>query len=110
MNGRRASPRRYDAGVSGGDLVGLLLRRSPAVIASILGAVKAGAAYVPLDPEYPPYRLNLMVGSVGLTAMLAEAETADMARGLTGNQAVDLDQRAGDQQPERGARRLSCRG
>ena len=79
-----------DAGVSGGDLVGLLLRRSPAVIASILGAWKAGAAYVPLDPEYPPYRLNLMVGSVGLTAMLAEAETADMARGLTGNQAVDL--------------------
>ncbi|HEY3108712.1 MAG TPA: AMP-binding protein, partial [Chloroflexota bacterium] len=45
------------AGVQSGDLVGISTERSAAMLAGILAILKAGAAYVPLDPEYPAERL-----------------------------------------------------
>ena len=42
-------------------LVGLCVSRSCDLIVGILGILKAGAAYVPLDPTYPPERLALML-------------------------------------------------
>jgi non-ribosomal peptide synthetase-like protein len=44
-------------GVRRGDCVGLWLPRSMDVLAGLLGILKAGAAYVPLDPEYPAERV-----------------------------------------------------
>jgi amino acid adenylation domain-containing protein len=41
--------------------VGILLERSPDLVAAILGTLAAGAAYVPLDPAYPRERLNAML-------------------------------------------------
>ncbi|HVT15608.1 MAG TPA: amino acid adenylation domain-containing protein [Thermoanaerobaculia bacterium] len=41
--------------------VGVLLERSPQMVAAILGALAAGAAYVPLDPGYPPERTAAMI-------------------------------------------------
>jgi hypothetical protein len=43
-------------GVGGGDLVGLCLPRSPEFLVAVLAVWKAGAAYVPLDPEQPAAR------------------------------------------------------
>ena len=40
-------------GVRSGDLVGIAMTRSPALIAALLGILRAGAAYVPLDTAYP---------------------------------------------------------
>ena len=40
-------------GVAPGSLVGLLMDRSADLVAAMLGILKAGAAYVPLDPAYP---------------------------------------------------------
>ncbi len=48
-------------GAGPGTLVGLCLERSPAVLVAMLGILKAGAAYVPLDPSYPRERLALML-------------------------------------------------
>lgn len=48
------------AGVGRGDLVGLCGKRSLEALAAILGILKAGAAYVPLDDTYPPARLRAM--------------------------------------------------
>ncbi len=48
-------------GVAAGDLVGLRFERSLEMVAAILGVLKAGAAYVPLDPAYPEERLAFMV-------------------------------------------------
>jgi len=42
-------------------LVGLCLDRSPDMLVAMLGIIKAGAAFVPLDPDYPPDRLAFMV-------------------------------------------------
>ena len=43
-----------------GTLVGVLLPRGEEAIATILGILKAGAAYVPIDPEYPQSRIELL--------------------------------------------------
>lgn len=49
------------AGVSKGDRVPLLLPRGVRFIACALGVMKCGAAYVPLDPSFPPERLRRML-------------------------------------------------
>ncbi len=48
-------------GVQPGDRVGILLPRSLAMITAVLATLKAGAGYVPLDPNYPTDRLQLMM-------------------------------------------------
>jgi amino acid adenylation domain-containing protein len=48
-------------GVGPGRTVGLCLDRSPELIASVLGIVQAGAAYVPIDPTYPAERIAGML-------------------------------------------------
>jgi non-ribosomal peptide synthetase component F len=42
-------------------IVAILLDRSPAMVVSILAALKIGAAYLPLDPDYPAARLEFML-------------------------------------------------
>ncbi len=54
-------------GVVPGDLVGLRMERSLEMMAAILGVLKAGAAYVPLDPAYPEERLAYMVEDSGVS-------------------------------------------
>ena len=60
------------AGVAHGDRVPLILARGPRFIASALGVLKCSAAFVPLDPTYPPERLARMLegldARVGLCA------------------------------------------
>ncbi|MBO1537086.1 non-ribosomal peptide synthetase, partial [Pseudomonas sp. OA65] len=48
-------------GVQPDDTVGLCARRSPHMLIGLLGILKAGAAYVPLDPQYPAQRLSHML-------------------------------------------------
>ncbi len=48
-------------GVSNEDVVAILLEKSSDFVASLLGVMKAGAAYLPLDPEYSEQRLNMML-------------------------------------------------
>ncbi|MBC3840038.1 amino acid adenylation domain-containing protein [Streptacidiphilus sp. 4-A2] len=49
-------------GVGVGDVVGLALPGSVGLVVAMLGVLKVGAAYLPLDPEYPVGRLVFMVG------------------------------------------------
>lgn len=46
----------YEKGVKKGDYVAVSAKRSPYTVANILGILKVGAAYVPIDPEYPSER------------------------------------------------------
>lgn len=48
-------------GVQAGQLVGICVERDLEMVAGVLGILKAGAAYVPLDPAFPPNRLALML-------------------------------------------------
>ncbi|MBA3896521.1 MAG: amino acid adenylation domain-containing protein [Sphingomonadaceae bacterium] len=64
-------------GVAHGALVGLALDRSPWMVAAMLGVAKAGAAYLPLDPGFPPSRLALIVDDAKPALVLVEPDTAD---------------------------------
>ncbi|MEX2594095.1 MAG: amino acid adenylation domain-containing protein [Anditalea sp.] len=48
-------------GIQLGDMIGVSLDRSPGMVIVLLGIVKAGAAYLPLDPEYPKERIEYML-------------------------------------------------
>lgn len=61
------------AKVGPGDTVGVLADRSPRMIAALLGVLKTGAAYVPLDPEFPASRLLLMLEDAAPKVLVASA-------------------------------------
>ncbi|HLF26569.1 MAG TPA: amino acid adenylation domain-containing protein, partial [Anaerolineae bacterium] len=63
--------RRY--GVGPEVRVGILIERSIEMVVGVLGVLKAGAAYVPLDPEYPASRLAFMLQDAGVNVLLAHA-------------------------------------
>jgi len=65
-------------GVTPGALVGLALGRSPWMVAAMLGVAKAGAAYLPLDPAFPPSRLALIAEGAQPALVLVEPDTADV--------------------------------
>ena len=50
-----------EEGVGPGSIVGVCLKRSPELVASLIAILKVGAAYLPLDPEYPQERLKYMI-------------------------------------------------
>jgi amino acid adenylation domain-containing protein len=58
-------------GVVEGDRVALVADRSIAITVALLAVLKAGAAYVPLDPEHPRERLAFVVGNAGCRLVLA---------------------------------------
>jgi amino acid adenylation domain-containing protein len=63
-------------GAHRGVLVGLALDRGPDMLAGLLGILKSGAGYVPLDPGFPADRLGYMVSDAGLAAMLTSRRHA----------------------------------
>ncbi|HWM88866.1 MAG TPA: MupA/Atu3671 family FMN-dependent luciferase-like monooxygenase, partial [Kofleriaceae bacterium] len=64
-------------GVSVDDRVGLLIERSASLVVGILGALKAGAAYVPIDPAHPPERIAMVMADAGVRVLLARRELVD---------------------------------
>ena len=69
-----------DRGVGPEVPVGVSLERSIEVVVAILGIVKAGGFYVPLDPSYPSQRLGVMVEDSGLSLVLtSNPEVAELA-------------------------------
>ncbi|HKV40584.1 MAG TPA: amino acid adenylation domain-containing protein, partial [Blastocatellia bacterium] len=76
-------------GVVTGSTVGICLPRSGELVVALLGLLKAGACYVPLDPEYPASRLSFMLEDSGAVMLLA---AKSLPAGLEGTaKAVYLD-------------------
>jgi len=67
-----------EAGVRHGDRVALLMPKKPIAVVSILGALKAGAIYVPLDPVGPAERLARMLQAADCRCILAAGATGPM--------------------------------
>lgn len=68
-------------GVKSGDIVGVCLKRSPELVATVLGILKAGAAYLPLDPEYPADRLKYMVTHSRVNLVIAHEKFTSIFSG-----------------------------
>jgi aspartate racemase len=60
------------SGVGPGELVALCIERSPEMLVSLLGILKTGAAYLPLDPSYPQERLSLMLADGKIKVLLTQ--------------------------------------
>jgi len=58
-------------------VVALAVERSPEMIIGLLGILKAGAAYLPLDPAYPPDRLAFMLADSGASVVLTQAQVLE---------------------------------
>ncbi|RFM33509.1 non-ribosomal peptide synthetase [Chitinophaga silvisoli] len=58
------------------DLVGILLDRSEWMVITILGIIKSGAAYVPIDPSYPEERISYMLADSNARLLINEEELA----------------------------------
>jgi amino acid adenylation domain-containing protein len=58
-------------------LVGLCVERSLEMVVGLLGVLKAGGAYIPIDPLLPPDRLAFMVHDSGIEMLLTQARLAD---------------------------------
>ncbi|MFI6925224.1 amino acid adenylation domain-containing protein [Nonomuraea spiralis] len=67
------------SGVGPQEPVGVLLERRPELVVAMLGVLKAGAAYLPLDPVYPERRNRAVVADAGARFVLTEAELAGAA-------------------------------
>ncbi|MGN6153292.1 MAG: amino acid adenylation domain-containing protein [Lysobacteraceae bacterium] len=61
-------------GVGAGDVVGLYLQRTPAMLAAVLGVLRAGAAYLPMDPYFPAYRLRFMLDDAAAKLVLSDGQ------------------------------------
>ncbi len=66
-------------GVKAGDYVGVCLKRSPSLVATLLGILKAGAAYVPFDANYPKARLEYLFRDAGVRLLITDSKSARIA-------------------------------
>jgi len=69
-------------GATRGTLVGVCLDRSLDIGVALLGILKAGAAYVPLDPGYPSPHLALMLEDSGVATVLTHERLAERVSGV----------------------------
>jgi amino acid adenylation domain-containing protein len=59
-------------GVGPGSVVGLCAQRSAELVVAVLGTLLSGAAYLPVDPQYPAYRLRSMLESARAAVLLVD--------------------------------------
>jgi len=61
-------------GVGPESLVGIMVERSVEMVVGLLGALKAGGGYVPIDQEYPRERIALMLGDARVRLLLTQQD------------------------------------
>lgn len=74
-----AAARLREQGVTRGTMVGIHLERSLDMLVALLAVMRAGGTYTPLDPDFPPDRLQHMVSDSGLGHVVTQSSLADDA-------------------------------
>ena len=95
-----------DHGVRPGSFVGLSMRRGIDMVVALVAIVKAGAAYFPIDPDYPLARKQFMLDDVQPPVVLATVEAVDTMPEEYAGAVLSLDDaavRAAVDGPDRGA-------
>jgi amino acid adenylation domain-containing protein len=78
-------------GVVADDLVGLCINRSIEMVIGILGILKSGGAYVPIDPNYPQARIVYILEDAGIKVLLSSSDVADSVSKLGKRALILLD-------------------
>ncbi|MDX3535551.1 amino acid adenylation domain-containing protein [Streptomyces sp. MB09-01] len=63
----------HDRGLGRGDFVALYCDRTPLAVASLLGVLKSGAAYLPIDPAWPRQRVTGLLRDLGVRCVITGA-------------------------------------
>jgi amino acid adenylation domain-containing protein len=66
-------------GIECDECVAVIVPRSPELVVAIHGIMRAGAAYVPIDPDCPPLRIRTLIEECGAHVLVAGAEYAELA-------------------------------
>ena len=90
-NANRIAHALLACGAGRGGRVALCLDRRPPLVQALLGTLKAGACYVPLDPTYPVTRLQQIVEDARPAVLLTETRYAPLWQDLAGVKVVCLD-------------------
>ena len=77
-------------GVAAGDLVGLMVERSPDAVVAILAILKAGAAYLPLDPSHPAERVRHILAEASISTVVSEQALGPGARAVLDGAGVNV--------------------
>ncbi|MFZ1322477.1 MAG: condensation domain-containing protein, partial [Ignavibacteria bacterium] len=65
------------SGIKPGDTIGISLMRSEEMIITLLGILKSGAAYVPIDPTFPKDRINYLLKDSGIKILITTSDLSD---------------------------------
>ncbi|MCW5617760.1 MAG: amino acid adenylation domain-containing protein [Nitrosomonas sp.] len=88
-------------GVGPGKLIGIYIERSLDMMVALLGTLKAGAAYIPLDPAYPADRISYMLEDSGSRLVLTKSALVDSLHNYSGETlCLDSDWQAINQELE----------
>ncbi|GAA3845657.1 non-ribosomal peptide synthetase [Streptomyces phyllanthi] len=87
-------------GIGCEDVVGVCLQRGTGLMVALLGVLKAGAAYLPLDADHPGQRMQYMLQAAGATLVITQSEVADRLESTAVPQLlINGDQAATDTHP-----------
>ncbi|MEJ7675700.1 MAG: AMP-binding protein [Chitinophagaceae bacterium] len=78
-------------GVHEETLVPICIERSIEMIVGILGILKSGGAYVPVDPEYPQERISYMLEDIGATIAVSSTDIRAKLQTPEGIEVIELD-------------------
>ena len=78
-------------GVTTGSLVPVCMERNIQLVTALLAIMKAGAAYVPVDPAYPEERISYMLSDTGAKLMLTDIGRSEGWNNLTGIKIIEID-------------------
>ncbi|GLZ04746.1 hypothetical protein Acsp03_22120 [Actinomadura sp. NBRC 104412] len=79
-----------EQGVRVGDCVAVAMRRSVDLVVALAGVIRAGAAYVPIDPGYPSERVEHILGDAAPALVITDGHTADAHRHVLGEYSAPL--------------------
>ncbi|GAA3735253.1 hypothetical protein GCM10022225_17290 [Plantactinospora mayteni] len=92
VRANRLAHRLRASGIGSGSLVGVCLERGIDLVPALVGVLKSGAAYLPLDPAQPVDRLGFMVGDAGTPVIVTQASLVGTVSGFFDGELLVLDQ------------------
>ncbi len=75
--------RLVDAGVNVQDRVGVMLRHTSDLLVAVLAVLRAGGTYVPIDPDYPHPRKEILARNSGIVALITDPDGGDGPSGMS---------------------------